>query len=211
LAARLAAKKAEAAENAADPDAADSYALEAANQMPEDPDEGDIDLGPATEREILEAGGPGSPTTGLNITGLRTVSGLGATASRVSDLFAGSDSSDSDGEIVFDEDDAGRDITIGRPEGEFEDVAAEGMSPAGLAGRRRQGRDEKKRRPSTTEAKERKPLDDEDEDAESLGKAIEAKLVLGGEDSGPFADPIDMRADSSDEDEMVEIRPRRTS
>lgn len=174
--------------------------------MPENPDESEIDLAAATEREIRE-GQPGSPRQGLNITGLRTVSGLGATASRFSGLFSGSDedSSDSDGGQGYDEDDAGRDVTVGREEGDFEDAdAAEGMSPAGhAAARRRAEKDAKTRRPSTTEAKERMALDDEDE--------ITA-TVFGGDDQGPFADPVDMRGSSSeDEDELVEIRPRRTS
>jgi hypothetical protein len=218
LAARLAARKeAEAAENSADPDSADHAALEAASLMPEDPDEAEIDLGPATERAIGEVSSPlGSPGVGgLNITGLRTVGGLSETASRVSGLFTGSDSSDSEGEMMgFEEDDAGRDVTVGRKEGDFEDEAAEGMSPAAISSGRKVGR----RRPSTTEAKERQPLDvgEEYEDAESLSRQVEAQLRLAGsrkeeEDSGPFADPVDMRGDSSDEDELVEIKTRRTS
>lgn len=191
----------------------DSAALEVASHLPENPDEGDIDLGPATEREIRESTSASSPTSGLNITGLRTVGGLGQTASRVSGLFTGSDSSDdSNGYGDFDEDDAGRDLTANRPEGDYEDSTAENMSPVGSSSSAAQRR-QKPRRPSTTEAKERFPLDnDDEEDAESLGKAIDAKLVLSGDDDrGPFADPVDLRDDSSDEDELVEIRPRRTS
>lgn len=207
LAARLAAKK-EASAAESDPDAADSAALDVASRLPQNPDEGDIDLGPATEREIREGTSASSPTSGLNITGLRTVSGLGETASRVSGLFGGSDSSDDSNSYGdLDEDDAGRDLTANRPEGDYEDSStAERMSPVDAARR------QKPRRPGTTEAKERVPLDDEDEDAESLGKVLDAKLVLAGDDDrGPFADPVDMRDDSSDEDELVEIRPRRTS
>lgn len=198
LAARLARKQAEAAEADEDPDAADSLAVEAASHLPEDPSEGDdVDLGPAAEREIQEAGG------GLQITGLRTVGGIGGTASRFSGLFGGSDDSSSSGEEDdedFDENEAGRDATVGRPEGDYEGDSS------GDLGRRRA---DKNRRPSTTEAKSRTPLDDEDddEDVADLGQAVDAKLVLGRE--GVFADPTE---DSSDEeDELVEIRPRRTS
>lgn len=193
LAARLAKKKAEANEYA-DPDAADNVALETASKLPENPDESAIDLGPAAERDISES-------SGLQITGLRTVSG----ASRFSGLFGGSDdSSSSDGETGFDEDEAGRDPTLERSEGDYEDQGAED-SPS-LAGRKRS---EKNRRPSTTEAKERTPLYDEDDDeAADLGPALDAKLVLGG---GLSADPVDVHDDSSEEDELVEIRPRRTS
>ena len=191
LAARLAKKKAEAVENS-DPDATDSVAVETASQLPEEPSEGDIDLGPATEREIREAGG-------LQITGLRTVGGMSGTASRVSGLFGGSDDgSSSDGELYFDEDEAGRDPTLERAEGEYED----GDEMVGGVGRQSKER----RRPSTTEAKERTPLDDGDDEAAELGTAMESKLAISGE--GPFADPLE---DSSDDDELVEIRPRRTS
>lgn len=221
LAARLAARKeAEAAENDEDPDAADSAALEAASLMSENPDEGDIDLGPATERDINEATSAATPTSGLNITGLRTVGGLGEAASRFSGLFTDhAYSSDSSGdEDEDDEDDAGRDHTVGRPEGDYEDSStAESMSPVIASGSTaRRPRLEKARRQSTTEAKTRTPLDDDDDDeVGELERDVQGRLVLGGDnvedDRGPFADPIDMRGSSSDEDELVEIRPRRTS
>jgi len=230
LAARLAAKKeANAAENAADPDAADSAALEAAGMMDEEPGE----MSMAEERGMLESGGGGE---GLNITGLRTVSGLGATASRFSGLFSGSDDDSSDsgdeggggdgyggGYGAYDEDDAGRDVTVGREGGDFEVDEAEGMSPAGhgaagnAAARRRAERERKGRRPSTTEAKERVALmsDDEDEVVGGMGKMV---LGEGKAEGGPFADPEDMEGvdtrvegDSSDEEQLVEIKPRRTS
>lgn len=176
--------------------------------MPENPDEGDVDLGPATEREILETTSAATPTSGLNITGLRTVPGMTQAASRFTGLFTESDSSGSDDD---NEDDAGRDLTVNRPEGDYEDNA-ETMSPVSSASARRAG---KGRRQSTTEAKERTPLDtDDSEEGEvgDLGRRLQQRMVLGDEeDSGPFADPVDMRDDSSDEDELVEIRPRRTS
>lgn len=198
LARRLAAKKAVAVENA-DPDAADQAALEATNALPDDAGDLPIDIS-AADRDVEEAG--------LQITGLRTVGGAGS-ASRFSGLFSGSDdSSSSDDDIGFDEDDAGKDETIGRAEGDFEG-SDDGFGETSQFRWRR--RDSRGRRPSTTEAKERTPLDDdeEDEDAADLGRAFDAKLAIGAE--GPFADPIDVNDGSSDEDELVEIRSRRTS
>lgn len=180
-----------AVENA-DPDAADHVPLETANTLPEDPDDHPIDLS-----SIEEAG--------LQITGLRTVSGMTGSASRFSGLFSGSDdSSSSDDEIGFDEDDAGKDETIARAAGDFEvDDDSSGLT------QRWSRRDSRDRRPSTTEAKERTPLDDGEDEAADLGRAFDAKLAIGAE--GPFADPVDVNDNSSDEDELVEIRPRRTS
>lgn len=191
MARRLAAKNSAAVPNA-DLNAADNVALESASTLPEDPDEHPIDLSVA-DGDVEEAG--------LQVTGLRTVGG----ASRFSGLFSGSDdSSSSDDDINFDEDDAGKDETIARAEGDFEgDDDNSGFS----------GRWNRKyspaRRPSTTEAKERTPLDDDEDEAADLGRAFDAKLAIGAE--GPFADPIDVNDNSSDEDELVEIRPRRTS
>ncbi|KAK3707541.1 sporulation-induced protein [Vermiconidia calcicola] len=193
LAARLAKKKAEAAENAADPDAADSAALEIASTLPESPP--DTDVASLMEREVPQQG---SPDPGLEVVGLRTLSG----ASRFSGLFtSSSDSSSGDeGDLGSDGDDAERHTTPNRSGPKAEAAHGEGTP----------SRKDNRRRPSsTTEAKSRTPLDDEDEDAEDLGPAISAKLVLGGE--GPFADPLSMHDDSSEEEELVEIRTRRTS
>lgn len=63
LAARLAAKK-----EGSDPDAADSVALAASEQLPDEPNERDVDLGPKAESEIA---GLSSGMEGLQITGLR--------------------------------------------------------------------------------------------------------------------------------------------
>ena len=191
----MAKKKAEAADNA-DPDAADNAALAAASQLPEEPNESAIDLAPAAERDIDE--------TGLQITGLRTVSG----ASRFSAMFEGNhDSSSDEEEKGSDEDEAGSDPTLERAEGEYEEAEGSGSSSSRANGKRVDKG--KNRRPSTTEAKERTPLDDDDEeDATDLGPALDAKLVLGGNLS---TTPEGVREDSSDEDELVEIRPRRTS
>lgn len=179
----------------------DHAALETASQLPEEPIE--IDLGPATERDIRE-------TTGLQITGLRTI-GTSGSASRFSGLFGSDDSSSSDEDTEYDEEDmAGRDATVGRPEGDFEQPDA---AATGGVGRRRSQRSGNERRPSTTAAKERTPLDDDDDDdaAADLGTAMDRKLHFG-DSEGPFADPVeDEGEESSDEDELVEIRPRRTS
>lgn len=133
--------------------------------------------------------------SGLEVSGLRAVPAGGA--SRFSGLFGGSDDSSSSGdEVGFDEDDAGRDLTLGRDGDDYEDT------DGGWA---------KGRRPSTTEAKERTPLSDEEED-EDLGPELDAKLVLENRrKDGPFADPVVGGSDSSEDEELVEIRPRRTS
>lgn len=192
LAARLAKKKAEAAEDA-DPDAADHAALDVAHQLSEEPGEGDIDLGPATELDIEESG--------LQITGLRTPKLTSGTASRVQGLFGASDDSSSSEEGDVDEDGVGRDATLSREEADYQESVetADGFAR----------RSKETRRPSTTEAKQRTPLDDDDDETAGLGSAMERKLAISGE--GPFADPVDADEGSSDEDEMVEMRPRRTS
>lgn len=142
---------------------------------------------------------PDDERAGLHIAGMRTMAS--GSASRFSGLFAGSDdSSSSDEERTSDEDGAGRDETIGRPEGEYE-VADEASSLSRSSQRQAWG---KHRRPSTTEAKERTPLDVEEDEEE-----FESELAGGSE--GPFADPVDVEDSSSEEDELVEIRPRRTS
>ena len=163
--------------------------------MPEDPAEPIIDLGSPPEDDAL--GG------GLQITGLRTVGGMSDHATRFSGLFNVSDEDDSsseEGMAGFDEDDAGRDLTVGNPGGDYEEN--DGVDGVGRK------REQKDRRPSTTEAKQRTPLDDDedDEDPADIGRAIDAKMVLRGE--GPIADPAE---ESSDDEELVEIRPRRTS
>lgn len=206
LAARLAQRKKDAEAAATDPDSVDAAALDTAARLPEDPPE--IDLGPASERELRDAG--------LQLAGLRA-RGAGGSASRFSGLFGSDDSSDASsaeegaddeedegmgGRQGFDEDEAGRDETLSRAEGEFED------GEDGGSRRRRVDRREAKahRRPSTTEAKERRPLDDDD-DEDGFGAD-----GGGGGGRGPFADPEQMDdLDSSDDEQPVEIRSRRTS
>ena len=139
----------------------------------------------------------GDEESGLQVTGLRT---LGGGASRFSGLFGSDDSSSSGEDVGFDEDDAGRDLTLGE---EHEDLDPD---PSGYHARR----GSKGRRPSTTEAKERTPLDDEEGD-EDLGPELDAKLVLGGGRRGVFVEPEGAGSSSEEEEELVEIRPRRTS
>ncbi|KAK3675973.1 sporulation-induced protein [Recurvomyces mirabilis] len=209
LAARLAQKRKEEEEGGsssalADPDSEDAAALETASHLPAEPDESSIDLKPAAELDVVE--GLSGGVDGLQITGLRTVGGISGSgsASKFEGLFGSEDSSsDDDDDQDLDEDEAGRDETAYRSGGDYEDGGAGGWRAGG-----------NQRRPSTTEAKERTPLsDDEDEDeASQFGSAVSARgLGFGG---GPFADPEEMDDDDEEEDsdeELVEIRPRRTS
>ncbi|KAK5131660.1 hypothetical protein LTR08_000787 [Meristemomyces frigidus] len=176
-------------------------------------------LGPAGDGAVSEV-------AGLQITGLRPVGGLqGGTARRFSGLF-GSDDSSSSG---VEDDDEDEDEDEDDDEDEDEESAHEGgaagprglehaqptsLAPAGGVGRRRSQRGGKGRRPSTTEAKERTLLDDDEADedfsAEELGLVMEGGLRFGHDGEGPFADPEELGGSSS-EDELVEIKPRRAS
>ncbi|CAK1365312.1 unnamed protein product [Cercospora beticola] len=224
-----------------DPDAADASAVEIASTLPEEP----LELSNSPEQSDST-----KSLDGLQITGLRTVSGAGhvsrASGSKFSGLFSSSDSdsdNDSDDDSSIDEDDAGRDHTLTRDGGDYDDP---GPSPSNSSRRldtasssstkRRPSRRE--RRPSTTEAQVRKPLDDDsDEDSEDvnldleigdLPESVERKLVLdsaansgaaspfgdlprGLHDDGLDDDDDDDDDDDSSEDDLVEIRPRRTS
>jgi len=188
LAARLAQRKKDAEAAETDPDSVDHAALETAHQLPEEPSE--LDLGPASEKELREAG--------LQITGLRR-----GDASKFSGMFdSDEDSSDSD----LDEDEAGRDEALGREGGDYDDAETSGVV-------HRRSQKQRRRRPSTTEAKERKPLDDEDDDDDDDGGDISAafgKRMVLSDSEGPFADPVEMDDDDS-EDELVEIKSRRSS
>ncbi|KAF2770589.1 hypothetical protein EJ03DRAFT_59298 [Teratosphaeria nubilosa] len=203
LAARLAQRQKQSqGSGSADPDAEDSVALETASHLPEEPNNADAVI------EDSRLGSSGEGRQGLQTTGLRTLSGSSGLAERSRSKFEGlfgSDDSDSSDD-AFDEDAAGRDDTLDRPEGDYEDDSYAG-------GRwRRQAR-----RPSTTEAKERKPLDDDDEEDEELSRAAQAGLRFDGAGAGgagPFEDSPaaeEEESDDSDDDDMVEIRPRRTS
>ncbi|KAF1822365.1 uncharacterized protein K489DRAFT_381108 [Dissoconium aciculare CBS 342.82] len=193
LAARLEKKKQEK-EAEGDPDAADKAAVDAASTLPEEPRDvgpGVLTLGDGTAQEGLQL-----QPTGLRVLGV--VSGAGQHSGRFSNDSGSDDSSE------LDEDDAGRDHTSSRPEGDYEDD--DGDQFGGLMMKRRT----KGRRPSTTEAKERKPLDDDDDD-EKLDAAIGSRYALHSNE-GPFADnPEDDDDDDSSDDGIVEIRTRRTS
>jgi len=179
----------------------DALAVETASHLREEPEE--LDLGAVSP----QAG------AGLQLTGIRSAAGGGlpsGSASKFSGLFGSDSSSSEEDEDFDDEGDAGRDATLGRPEGEYGD-AGSGSSSSGSVGRRRS---QKGRRPSTTEAKQRTPLsdDDDDEEEDELSSGFENRLRFGeSRGEGPFADPEAEEASSSDEDDMVEIRPRRTS
>ncbi|KAI6874502.1 SAPS-domain-containing protein [Hortaea werneckii] len=189
LQARLDAKK-EKEPDRNDPDAEDAAAVETATHLPNEPDDLDDNLG---------AGGPQSPEG--PITGVKTVRGMKESGSKFSGLF-GSDSSDDEDEDDDDDDEAtparndhpGMDRPPGTAKGPH------GQDPPGV-GRRNSQKD---RRPSTTEAKERQPLSDEDEDVAAAEQMEQLRI---NETRGSFTYPDD---DSSDDD-MVEIRPRRTS
>ncbi|OQO11223.1 hypothetical protein B0A48_05479 [Cryoendolithus antarcticus] len=196
LAQRLAQKK-ENTEH--DPDAADATAIETANQLPLEPDSLATDLGPATERELQEAG--------LHISGLDTVAqdraatGSSDGAQDIDDI----NSSDCTDGSSDDED------SLLRHSGD-DDVDESGLL-------RRRSQKQRQRRPSTTEAKERHMLDssdeeeEEDEEGEGMESAFDRKLVLG---EGPFADPVgegssDGDEGGSSEEEVVEMKVRRAS
>lgn len=125
-------------------------------------------------------------------------------------MFVNDDSS-SDDDAPYDEDDAGRDLTLGRSDHDYEDLTPSIYGQGARA----------ERRLRTTRAKERQPLDDDDEeddhddddeDDSEFGTAFDRKLVTGSGASYPPAvlDEEDDDDDSSD-DEPVEIRPRRIS
>ncbi|KAK4502235.1 hypothetical protein PRZ48_005660 [Zasmidium cellare] len=163
-----------------------------------DDDQPEIDLDHATPED--ERG-----ESGLQITGLRTVSGAGSHArlGRFGGLFVGGSSDEEEESHSDDSDDeghAGRDETLFREGGDYE----------GAGGRRR--------RPSTTEAKERLPLsDDEGEEVsdEALAREMQRRLSVGvGEGEGGeglLGGDDEEEEDSSDDEGLVEIRTRRTS
>ena len=230
----------------ADPDAADPAVLETASQI------AGGEGGPGEASGLEVGGSPTATDIELREAGLRRLGG----ASRFSGLF-GSDDSSSDSSTTSvrswsgeeeeeEEDDDDRD----EDEDEYE-VEREGLSSSTTAasamtafggggdgglGRKRSAR--KDRRLRTTEAKERRPLDDGDDDDDDdedgddekgkeergLGRMMDHKLRFGGEGvereeagqhESPFADPVDEDEEeesSSSEDELVEIRQaRRTS
>lgn len=163
--------------------------METATHLPSEPDDLDDSLG---------AGDPQSPEG--PITGVKTVRGMKESGSKFSGLF-GSDSSDDEDEDENDEEATSKGDDrpgIDRPSGIIEGTY--GQDSSGVGRRNSQ----KGRRPSTTEAKERQPLSDEDED---IAAAEQMEQLRINETHGSFTYPDD---DSSDDD-MVEIRPRRTS
>jgi len=187
LAARLAAKKKEAAD---EPDATDKVALAAASQLPQEPRAEDINLGPAAENEFSDSG--------FRITGSRTVprpNATGSGASRFSGLF-GSDSSSSSGNDDYDSDEKDRDNGA-------DDEVSDIVNASSSSRFQQEKYERKQQRPSTTTAKQRQPLESEDEDDEDFESGMDDGMRLG---EGPFADPPDLEDYSSD-DEPIEIKP----
>jgi len=232
-----------------DPDASDHAALETAAELPLEPPIGeieDLDLAAATE-EGMRVGslrfGRADMASGTQ--------GSSRGPQRFSRLFEspehkerGLDSNDSNSDTSSSGLDDEEDEDVGTEGGKEDDEDAfngeheleeyAGSYAAGMPELpRRRSQKERKRRPSTTEAKVRRPLE-EDEDPDFAGGRDETLDVgnegegegatwrhegeydgaRGGSDEGPFADPVDLGSseeeDSSDED-IVEIRSRRTS
>ncbi|KAK6414012.1 hypothetical protein LTR95_017789, partial [Oleoguttula sp. CCFEE 5521] len=166
--------------------------------LPLEPESLATDLGPATDRELQEAG---LHISGLDsVAGQRAASGNGDGAQDVDDI----NSSDSTDGSSDDED-----SLLHHSGGEVESTGV----------LRRRSQKERQRRPSTTEAKERHMLDssdeeEEDEDGEGMESAFDRKLVLG---EGPFADPVgegssgEEEEGGSSEEEVVEMKVRRAS
>lgn len=165
----------------ADPDSADSTALAVSEQLPEEPSERDVDLAPKAESEIEDLS---SGLEGLQITGLRVAGGGGGrgVGARLEGL------------LREHEEDMGE-LSEGSEDDVLSHLGLEGSSP-GFGG------EELGAMRTTSEAKERRPLSDSDEDGEGAGR-VEAPRPP----RSPFADPDE----DSSEEELVEMRPRRTS
>ncbi|KAH0258877.1 hypothetical protein KCU84_g22337, partial [Aureobasidium melanogenum] len=147
-----------------DPDTADAAAVQQAFEMPMQPleDLPDLDLSAVTTRQINELIG----NTGGTNSSDRVVSAYSSSSSSSSSgLDSGSDDDD--------EDDATRTQETG--DGKNSEVTV------GV-----------KRRPSTTEAKKRVPLDDGDDEEQS-------RPPMQRTVSDPFMSPVESSTDSSDE------------
>ncbi|SMR49079.1 unnamed protein product [Zymoseptoria tritici ST99CH_1E4] len=225
-------------ELALDPDAADAAALEAAKEMPDSPPSIDLDAASTAVAGSGAAAAAAGDASGVG-------AGQQLRASRFSGLFSSSDSDDSSGDssssppaagsrrsgVPDDEDAAGRDVTLEREGGDYEDDEEEGEwsdtgfgTSSGEPVAKRMGG--KARRPSTTEAKVRVPLDDGDDDEEE-GLGMGRRLTLGdrqrsgvegggrewaarGGMRGELEEEEDEDSSSGDEG-AVTIKTRRTS
>ncbi|TKA69524.1 hypothetical protein B0A49_07184 [Cryomyces minteri] len=231
LAARLAQRRREEAatlndNEEPDPDVTDPVALAAsdavtASRSNRDPpsafDDSELDFGPATEEEIEEAA-----LSGLTISGVSGIQRFGTSASasgstpgpgRFSDLFGSSSSSsdedDDEAEHLYSFDDEDDDDEEDEEEGE---AGTDGKGKGKESPARGRKPKRKTRRQSTTEAKTRSPLDADDAEGEDVlvgfdgprGQSPEAM----DEGEGPFADQA-AESDSDDDEDMVEIKPRR--
>lgn len=219
LAVRLAQRQKETTDiESLDPDAADPIALETSEELPIEPLSNlpDLDLSAPTERELQEAGLPGLQISGLRLhgssqaasqaTAVDRFSGFGSGLDSDSDSDARSSSSSASAEDSEDDDDDEMEIEQRRRQQYREDFATNDSPRKG-------------RRPSTTEAKYRIPLD-EDEGAAAAAATADrgvsrSGMATEGEAESPFADPVELSEDStddsSDEGDVVEIRPRRIS
>lgn len=180
-----------------DPDAADPAALETAAQLPTEPlgDITDLDLGAPTEHQMREAG-----ITGLSIRG---------SPARSFQPTLNSGDTDSGGEHS-----SGEETNQSSSDDDDDDLEDDEERTTRMGVVRRRSRKQRERRPSTTEARVRTPLEDDEDPDFGGGRDLSLDAPGEGEGEGPFADPVDLgtssEEDSSDED-LVEIRPRRTS
>jgi SIT4-associating protein SAP185/190 len=170
---RLAARAKQQAEETSslqgtDPDSVDAAAIQQAFEMPAQPlsDLPDLDLSAVTERQINELIGNTAGEGGPGDT--RVVSAYSSSSSSsTSSLGSGSD------------DDDGEESSVSQPQDTEETNPVVGI----------------KRRPSTTEAKKRVPLDDGDEDAEGDGQRPQVQRMV----SDPFESPAESSEDSSED------------
>lgn len=250
---RLAARRKEAEDSDqpieadSDPDSEDSAALETASEFPVEPISNLPEL-KLDEADVANA--PSSEPSGLQVSGIR-LCGTTDMADRAEGVYSSFDdgldtSSSSSSSSSTDSDDDGTDRTA-REHKQLHEGEVEGK---GI-----------RRRPSTTEARYRIPLDEDDEDVDlsfslspasitnnNQGSATSSSSRSGPvshagviaqqqqrrlaeqqqqQDESPFADPIDQfgdsssageedyggngSTDSSDEGDIVEIKPRRKS
>ncbi|GAB7350425.1 hypothetical protein MBLNU459_g1036t1 [Dothideomycetes sp. NU459] len=208
LALRLAARQKESSDiEASDPDAADPIALETSETLEVEPlsDLPDLDLSAPAERDLQEAGLPGLRVSGLRVKRTGETAARATAADRFSVFGSGLDSNSSSSSSSLGSEDEGEEDEGSRRHGHKGDDDDDDDDDNTSSPR-------KGRRPSTTEAKFRIPLDDDEADR---GGVTRSGLATEGAAESPFADPVELSEDSSDdssdEGDVVEIRPRRTS
>lgn len=152
----------------------DSIALAASEQLPDEPNERDIDLRPKAESDIADLN---SGLEGLQITGLRVGGSGPGVGARLEDLLR-------------EHEDDMHELSGGSDDDVLSNLGVEGSPQFG----------DETGLMTTSQARERRPLSDSDEEVEGT---IDAPK--------PPRSPFEDANDSSEEDELVEIRPRRTS